>query len=197
MIKNDKKFIIIFIIIAIICFYYLFQTSYAKYRKKIDGTVQTRIASWLIKVNNENIENKDTLTNEITPVFDENQYVNNGVIAPGSTGYFELIINAEDVDVDFTYEITTTVDESTPLEDLVLTGYELNGTRHNYQEGSRTVTGDIQKNTGDTTLKVFFKWNDDSTNTMNNEDDTEYAIDENHEITKINVSIHFIQKKSA
>ena len=164
--------------------------------KKIDGSVQTRIASWLIKVNNENIENKDTLTNEIIPVFDENEYVNDGVIAPGSTGYFELTINAENVDVDFTYEITTTVDESTPLEDLVLTGYELNGTRHNYEEGSKTVTGDLEKNTGDTNLKVFFKWNDDTTNTMNNEADTEYAIDEDHEITKINVAIHFIQKKS-
>ena len=32
---------------------------------------------------------------------------------------------------------------------------------------------------------------------IDNEEDTEYAIDENHEITKINVSIHFIQKKSA
>ena len=152
MIKNDKKFIIIFIIIVIFCFYYLFQSSYAKYRKKLDGSVQTRIASWLIKVNNENIENKDTLTNEIIPIYDENEYVNDGVIAPGSTGYFELTINAEDVDVDFTYEITTLVDESTPLEDLVLTGYELNGTRHNYEEGSKTVTGDLEKNTGDTNL---------------------------------------------
>ena len=100
MIKNDKKFIVLFIIIVIICFYYLFQSSYAKYRKKIDGEVQARVASWLIKVNNENIENKDTLTNEITPVFDQNEFVNDGVIAPGSTGYFELTINAENVDVD-------------------------------------------------------------------------------------------------
>ena len=196
MIKNDKKFIIIFIIIVMFCFYYLFQSSYAKYRKKLDGSVQTRIASWLIKVNNENIENKDTLTNEIIPIYDENEYVNDGVIAPGSTGYFELTINAENVDVDFTYEITTLVDESTPLEDLVLTGYELNGTRHNYEEGSKTVTGDLEKNTRDTNLKIFFKWNDDNTNTMNNQADTEYAIDEDNEITKINVAIHFIQKKS-
>ena len=31
---------------------------------------------------------------------------------------------------------------------------------------------------------------------IDNQDDTEYAIDEDHEITKINVAIHFIQKKS-
>ena len=86
--------------------------------------------------------------------------------------------------------------KTTPLDDLILTGYELNGTAHNYQEGSRTVTGDLEKNTGDTNLKIFFKWNDDSTNTMDNQADTEYAIDENNEITKINVAIHFIQKKS-
>ncbi len=192
--NNDLKFIIIFVIVVAISLLYLSQASYAKYRKQIKGTMEATIASWNIIVNNEDIKNKTTLTNNITPVFDSNQYVKENVIAPGSSGYFDIIINAENVDVDFTYEIQSSVDEDTPLEDIVFTKYDKNGTENTFTENGK-ITGELQKNTGDTSLRIYFKWNDDATNTMNNQQDTTYATTEGNENTKIKVSIHFIQKK--
>ncbi len=193
--KNDRRFLILFVLLLTLSLLYLFQTSYAKYRKQVKGEMQARIASWNIKVNDEDISNKTQLTNTITPVFDVNEYVNDGVLAPGSTGHFDIVVNAEDVDVDFNYEITCVVDDSTPLLDLVFTRYTINDTNYNFTQTGK-ITGELTKNSTDTTFRVFFKWNDDATNQMNNQADTEYAIDEANEETKMKVSIKFTQKNA-
>ena len=190
--KSDKIFIIVFIGIVTFSLLYLFQASYAKYRRQATGDIQARIASWNIKVNNETIINKTTLTSDIIPVIDTNPYVKEDVIAPGTTGYFDIIINATNVDVDFTYTITLSVDEDTPLYDLVFTKYTQGGTEYPFLTAN-TITGDLVKNTGNTSLRIYFKWNDDSTNIMDNAEDTSYASDENHELTKMKVSILFEQ----
>ena len=52
-----------------------------------------------------------------------------------------------------------------------------------------------EKNTGDTTIRVFFKWNDDATNNMNNTEDTEYATGSENPDAKIKVTLKFTQKK--
>ena len=103
--KSDIKFIIVFIAILVFSGIYLFQSSLAKYRRQITSTLTATVASWNIKVNNEMIVNKTELDTDITPVINTSTYVKAGTIAPGTTGYFDLVINAEDVDVDFSYEI--------------------------------------------------------------------------------------------
>ena len=192
--KKDIYFIIIFILIVSFSFLYLFQTSYAKYRRQTNATVQGTIANWNIKINNETIKNKTTLTNVVTPTIDTNQYVKTGTLAPGSTGYFDIIIDATEVDVDFTYSITGEVDEDTPLLDLELTDYKIGTGQKTTINGP--ITGDITKNTASTTIRVFFEWNDDeNTNQMDNADDTDYATTDDYETTNIKVTIHFQQKR--
>lgn len=194
--KKDIRFILIFIIVVTLSLMYLFRTAYAKYKREILGNTNSTIANWNIKVNNESINNKTVLTNYITPTFDANQYVKSNVLAPGSTGYFEIVINAQEVDVDFNYEIAAGVNEDTPLNDLKITSYEQNNTTSNYNDTDK-ITGTIQKNTGNTTIKIYFEWDDNSqTETMNNRDDTEYAIDPDNQTTKIKVTLKFTQRQS-
>ncbi len=193
--KKELLFLVLFITILSVALLYLFQSSYAKYRRNVDATVQSRIASWDIKVNNESIINKSTLTNTITPVIDSSTYVKEGTIAPGSTGYFDLTIDATNVDVDFTYTITGTVATETPLVDLKLTGYTVNGgSRINYNS-TTGITGDIPMNTSSTALRIYFEWDDSTTNTMNNQADTEYAQNEDYQDTDIKVTLHLEQKR--
>ena len=195
--KNDKIFLIAFLAIVSFSLLYLFQASYAKYRKQVTGEMNATIASWNIQVNNETINNKTTLTNTITPTLIADPYIKQGVIAPGSTGYFELTINGTNVDVDFSYEIECSPDEQTPLYDLVFTRYTLNGVNQTFQQDG-VISGDLLKNSGTQTLVIYFEWNDNpNTNTMDNQDDTEYAIDSSNTNTKIKVDIHFTQKRSA
>lgn len=191
--KNDFLFIIIFIVITGTSLLYLSKASYAKYKRQVDANVQNRISSWNIKVNNESINNKTTLSSEITPTIEENQYVKEGTLAPGTTGYFDIIIDATEVDVDFTYTITGKTNDETPLLDLLITDYEIDGIKTSYEDG-KPLSGTLQKNTGNTPIRIYFKWNDDENNIMDNSEDTKYAIDPNNEITKIKVSITFNQK---
>ena len=190
--KKDIKFIIIFIFIVGISFIYLFQATYAKYRKQITTEVNANVASWNIKINDEAIANKKKLANSITPIFDENKYVKVGTLAPGVTGHFDINIDSSNVDVDFTYEITASLAEDTDLKDFKITGYELNdsGTINKYDS---SITGDLVKNTKNTKIRFYVAWIDDDTNEMDNSEDTTYAV--NHTNVIYNLTIKFTQKK--
>ena len=121
--KNDLKFISIFIIIVLLAFLYLGVTTYSKYRKQVAAHGEATVARWLIKVNTEDIKGKTALTETITPHWDTNAYVKDDLIAPGSTGYFEITIDATNVDVDFNYDIQNMNDTTAALPDLIITGY--------------------------------------------------------------------------
>lgn len=192
--KRDLTFIVFFVLVLCLSITYLFQTSYAKYRKQVTGELNADIASWIITVNNEDITESRTLENEITPIFDTNQYVKANTIAPGSTGYFDIIIETINVDVDYNVEIVDSKD-TTDLQDLVLKQYELNdsGTRVNIT--NHTFSQDFTKNTERTKIRFYFVWDDDpTTETMNNQADTSYQLD--NDATKINLAIKFKQKNS-
>ena len=192
--RKDITFIVIFVLVLCLSITYLFQTSYAKYRKQVTGQLTADIASWVIKVNNEDITNSTTLENEITPIFDTNQYVKANTLAPGSTGYFDIIIETINVDVDYNVEIVDSKEE-TDLQDLVLKQYELNdsGTRLNIT--NHTFSQDFTKNTVQTKIRFYFVWNDDpNSETMNNQSDTSYQLD--NDTTKISLTIKFKQKNS-
>ena len=192
--KKDITFVIIFLLVFCLSITYLFQTSYAKYRKQIEGEMNATIASWIIKVNNEDITESRTLENEITPVFDTNQYVKANTIAPGSTGYFDIIIETENVDVDYNVEIIDSK-ESTDLQDLVLKEYELNDSGTRTAITNHTFSRDFSKNTVQTKIRFYFVWDDDpTTQTMDNQDDTSYQLD--NDSTKITLAITFKQKNS-
>lgn len=192
--RKDLTFIMIFFLTLCLSITYLFQTSYAKYRKQLEGELNTTIASWLIKVNNEDITQSRTLENEIIPVFDTNPYVKENTIAPGSTGYFDIIIETVNVDVDYNVEIVDSK-EATDLQDFVLKQYELNDSGTRIDITDHTFSKDFTKNTEQTKIRFYFVWDDDeATQTMNNQDDTSYQLD--NEATKISLAIQFKQKNS-
>lgn len=181
--KKDKIIIGISLVIVILCFVYLFQASYAKYRKKINGNIKATVAGWNIKVNTETISGKKELTNDIVPVFLGDDNTKAGVIAPGATGYFDLTIDASLSDVSFTYKINTTVASDSAVIDLVATSYIVNPSATNTTttayDDATGITGTIAHNTASTVIRVYIKWDDSATNQMSNAVDTDVAIDEN------------------
>lgn len=180
--KKDLKFIFVFIIILSLSIGYLFQATYAKYRKQIIGNTDFSIAKWNIKINNEDIKNKKELENSIVPIFDENEYVKEGVIAPGTTGYCDIYINGENVDVTFEYELTPSIPDESTIKDLKITEYivnpdDANSTKVTYTEGS-SIKGTIEHNIETTQIRLFLTWDDSATNIMDNAADTAAAADE-------------------
>ena len=199
-INKDIRFILIFIFIVYLSFIYLFQTSLAKYRKQVTGNIDLQIAKWNIKINDEDVENKSVLTNNIIPVFEGNEYTKDSVIAPGSKGYCDIIIDATNVDVDFTYELGISIGEENQISDLRTSGYTINPTDTTEdvvtELSGEAIKGEIAHNTNQTKIRLYFEWYDEADNNMDNKTDTDVAIDENSKAV-IAASIRFSQKKSA
>lgn len=186
-----KSLFIIFIAIALL---YFAQVTYAKYKEGISGNTDFEIASWNIVVNGEDIYNKKVLNKLIEPTFISNEYVEDGVLAPGVEAYYDIVINTEAVNVTFDYSLT--VKNSSDLKDIGLYGYIINpDTNDEFIETNESITGTIDKGISSLTIRVFVKWNDDEDNEMDNEADTIFATSTRN-IT-ISNELMFIQKKAS
>ena len=189
---KDLKFISIFIAIVVFSLAYLTQSSLARYRKQADAKINVNIAQWNIMVNNETINNKKSLTQNITPSFTGNEHIKDSVIAPGSTGYCDIIINARNVDVDFTYEITANIPEESVVPDLKITGYSINPTTDTTEtpyDETTPITGNITKNSGNNTIRLYIKWEEEN-GTMNNTQDTLAAINNGKALISANLKFY-------
>lgn len=191
---TNKKRILIFLLFCLV-FIFLFQEAYAKYRKYASVQVDNTVAKWNIKINNELIGNKTTLTNRITPVITSNNFVKADVLAPGSSGYFDVNIDATDADVTFTYEIGISKYDSYTINDLNIYAYAVDDFTTTNNVVNDTVTGTIQHNTASTTIRIYYNWLDDGTDTMNNQTDTTAATSGTSN-ADILVTFHLTQKKN-
>jgi hypothetical protein len=196
--KNIKNSLgILICLVIIVGLGWFIADTYAKYREQIDGTTNANMARWNIKVNSEEIKNKTTLTSALSAYFPATTYTAAGVIAPGSQGYFDIIIDSSQVDVAFTYTISSAVDSESAISDIRLLGYKVNPSglddMTNMQPlANGNVSGNIGVATTNTTVRVFVEWFDGSGETMDNDDDTDTVL--NNNVTVImDVSIGFTQ----
>ena len=192
--RKDFIFIVVFLLVVSCCLLYLFQSSYAKYRRGISGSVTGDIANWNIKVNGEDIANKKTLTSTIEPVFPEDENHNEGVIAPGSEGYYTITIDSSEVDVPFLCTIHSDVSLDSSITDLKTLSYEINPTNTENRLTYSSDTGIVQqipRNTAQTVFKIYLVW-DDETGTMDNQADTSVAVSDTSKAL-MKVTLHFTQ----
>ena len=197
---NHKKIYILLIGIIILLASVIIGNTVAKYVTSTSSNADINIARWQVLVNNEDVTSAATLNNIITPVFPGNNNIAEGVIAPSAEGYFDIVIDATNTDVSLRYEVTTSANEESIVQDLVLSGYSIdNGERQEIVEdenGNFKIQGDIRYNSQDkdVTLRVYIKWNDDTETgaTMSNADDTS-TTQEEESVAKVNVNLKFIQ----
>ena len=169
--------------------------TYAKYKDQIKGTTNIQIASWEIKVNDETIKNKEKLEANITPVLPGNDYIKPNILAPGATGYYDIVIDGTNADVAFNFDIIVEKENENILKDLIITGYEFSPTSTpNPIPYQNSIQGTITLNQKKITARIYIEWNDSDTNIMDNEEDTKTVIN-NTEI-KLTNKITFTQTKS-
>ena len=123
--KNKKKFMLLLIGIFICLLLFSIIQIYAKYLTSSTGKTNLTIAKWNIIVNKKSIKNNSDISSEIVPVFEGNDNISAGIIAPTATGYFDLDFDFKDADVSFKYEINVSAAENSSVKDLVVTGYSV------------------------------------------------------------------------
>lgn len=120
---------ILFFISLIICLF-LISNTYAKYLEQVNTSYQSSAKMWKVVVNNKIIREETTLTNVISPNFDSNDYIKDGVIVPGGEGHFDMEIDFSNVDVPFTLDFSVEQNETeegvyNALPDFKYLGYSL------------------------------------------------------------------------
>ena len=195
--KKDLQFIVIFIVVLACSFTYLYQSSYAKYRKRVTAGVDLNVANWTIKINNEDVKNKKMLTNKLVPEFEESEYTKANVLAPGSKGYCDIVIDSTNVDVNFQITLIAKIPTESAIKDLRVTDYIINPSETNTNKVAYTELEEIQipvvHNTPQTSIRLFIEWDDNpTTQTMDNEADTNAAVDISSEAL-IEINTNFTQ----
>ena len=173
----------------------MIQDTYAKYVSSASAESTFTIARWAFLVNDQDVLEDSDFSNTIVPTFDTNANIASGVIAPTSTGYFEIEIDSSDVDVAFNEVITLAQADDNTVDDIVFVGYKINN-------GSVISLNDVTTTTITTahalnevntvnTYCFYIKWNDNAlTETMDNADDTAATVDG---VAGVNVTLSFTQ----
>lgn len=197
--KNKLKILQILCIISLLITIFSIQRTYARYFEKVDTTYDTHIKRWLIKVNDHIIQEESALTEFMQPIIVDNENMNtNNTLVPGRTGYFDILIDYTYVDVPFSYEFSIEQLNTTKLEDFEIYRCEvIEGDKSTFTD-TKVITGEIDP-TADLNsnkekkrqIKVWFRWNDDDNNKMNNKSDTQFKGDKNSDEQEIHTVLNY------
>ena len=174
----------------------MIQSTYAKYVSSASATGKFTIAEWTFKVNNIDVVSGSNFSNIIVPTYDTNSNISTGVIAPTSTGYFDLVIDSSRVDVSYNQTITVSVGDDNTITDLKITGYKINNSETILFSGTNntiTTTHNLSDTNTTNTYRIFIEWFDGTGETMNNAADTAAASDG---VASVKVNLNFTQKAS-
>ncbi len=186
-----KKYIIILLFISLCLCLFFIQDSFAKYLTSASETANMNIARWKIIVNNKDIRDNSSSSAIISPVFLGNDNVASDIIAPGSEGYFDLIIDAKAADVSFKYKIDITTDENSAVKDIIAVKYKINnGEEILFTGGNQTIEKSVlhSDNTDVINIRVYIKWNDGDGSEMDNSADTAATQNKVGAVLKVNMN---------
>lgn len=186
-----KKYVIILLFVSLCLCLFFIQDSFAKYLTSASETANMNIARWKIIVNNKDIRDNSSSSTIISPVFLGNDNVASDIIAPGSEGYFDLIIDANAADVSFKYKIDITTDENSAVKDIIAVKYKINNEEEIlFTGGNQTIEKSVlhSDNTDVINIRVYIKWNDGDGSEMDNSADTAATQNKVGAILKVNMN---------
>ncbi len=190
---NFKKLIWLAVFAMIVTSFIVFADTLALFENNGTGEANFDIGKWIIKISDV------TITGEQVQdiVIDSFTYANNanvapGRIAPGSSAYFDLIVDATDCDVAVKYDITFNFDEMEYASNINFSVSQTGGNSV-VRTGVNTYSGVIDLNTiraGDVvTLRINATWENDPLYDTN---DTELGTVRDSKLA-LPVTVHAVQ----
>lgn len=190
----SKKILYALCLISTFFLMFFIVTTYAKYSSQSDKNVTFNMTSWKLLINNSDIANNSNFSSSIVPTFTNTTYISEGIIAPTSTGYFDIEIDCSATNLSFEYLLTVANTDSS-VADFNVTGYSIDDF-NTILPYSESITGEVLYNKENkintTTIRVYVEWDDSQENISDNASDTNLAI--NNSTSSLNVSININQK---
>lgn len=158
---------------TIMLLYTLYQVaiSYAKYSNTASATVEKQAGAWIVKVNNQNIVNSSgtattfNINNLTYP--SSSQYVAQNKMAPGTNGYFDIIIDPTGCSVAIRYDVKLDVESLDIIDSIKFSSAYRVVNNTEVSEGiietdENTYSGIISladvKNSVPTTVRFYLEW---------------------------------------
>ncbi len=166
--KQKKGLLLAVVLLLVVATGSVITLTYSRYTSSATGTSTAGVAAWVVKVNDSDIVASDTFTaSDIT--WTSSDYVDDGVIAPGSTGTFTIVIDATEsgVAVDYSVSIDSS-DLTSANSNITITGVSATNSDFSYANG--IATGSLGLNDSAVTLTVSIAWNDENTTAANTSD---------------------------
>ena len=176
LLSNKTKILVVMFIILIICLCIIISRAYAKNNSQIRGKGNAEIAKWDFKVNGEETQIK-SVNLKNTNI---KESLTEGKIAPGTQGFFEIIVDASEADVGIDYEIK--FENETKKPSNLIFRYE-NIESKSLKDLEETLKGSIKKEDTEK-IKIFeieWEWKYENGNDFqaihkNDELDTKEAL---------------------
>jgi len=160
---NFKVTIWLVVIIMVVASFIVFADTLALFESDGVGFANMDIGKWVIKISDVTISNTQTQTLVVDSfVYEENNNTAPNRIAPGTSAYFDLVVDATECDVAVKYDITFNYDEMDYANNIVFSVQE-QGSNNTIRTGENTYSGVIDLNTINNedvvTLRVTVTWN--------------------------------------
>lgn len=172
--KKNKKIaliVLLFIVLVAIIIYAII-TTYATFRSEFSGNMEMENATWKIIVNNTDISSQTVKNFTIDKInVDKSEGVEDGKLAPGSKGNFNILIDPTETDVSVKYELKINTEY---LDETNIKIESVNETLHSnalIRTGENAYTGVIQlkdiQNGMNNNIQINIIWEDDEDQDMN------------------------------
>lgn len=172
--NNMKRVLLLISLLMLFFTIYLTMDTYALFESNKNYDVSSDIAKFVIKVNGSEAKTEEFVVDSIA--YYENEYVIENKIAPLVDGYFDIVIDAEEVEVSLRYDIEFDF-SSLSIPGLVISSItELGGntlvlTDKDTYSGVITLA-DMDSSTVNT-VRVSISWQNDE---ANNEVDSSWGM---------------------
>lgn len=150
---KKKKVLTILAILAVILLAFIGGQAYAKYVSEVRGKGTAEVATWDFKVNGQS-EHVEAIN--LASTYDNETLVNNK-IAPGTSGSFNIVVDATGSEVGINYNIAFTEEENKPQNlKFEYNGKEYNSIKDLEDDLSGTINANDEEKTK--TLTINWKW---------------------------------------
>ena len=171
---------------------YLLIGSYGLFESERTNTSQIDIAKWQVKVNDDSINGSVSTFTVDNINWNSSPNVKEGKVAPGGTGYFDIVIDPNDTDVSIIYNITfdfSNLDEDQFVIDEIIELDNKPIVHTDTYTYSNIITLDDINDNETNTIRVYISWVNDENN---NEKDSNLGKVYNNSI-EIPITVEILQ----
>lgn len=162
--KKQVKLVLWVLVIVFLCFtFMMFADTLALFEDNASGYADMDVGKWIIKISDVTISDGETQNIVVDSfTYEENEHVESGYIAPGTSAYFDLVFDATECDVAVKYDIAFNFDDIDYSDNISI---EVSGTEGNngvIQTAENTYSGVIDLESIEegelVTLQVEITW---------------------------------------